>query len=59
MTAEKIVPPKPVESNSKSTSGIEDLFTDSPLVTPSVSQKPQKDVKNDIMSLFEKVCATL
>ncbi|KAF3453605.1 hypothetical protein FNV43_RR04045 [Rhamnella rubrinervis] len=54
-TAGNIVPPKPVESNTKSTSGIEDLFTDSPLLTPPVSQKPQKDVKNDIMSLFEKM----
>ncbi|KAF3453609.1 hypothetical protein FNV43_RR04049 [Rhamnella rubrinervis] len=53
-TADNIAPPKPDESNTKSTSGIEDLFTDSPLLTPSVPQKPQKDVKNDIMSLFEK-----
>ncbi|KAH7546508.1 hypothetical protein FEM48_Zijuj01G0208200 [Ziziphus jujuba var. spinosa] len=53
-TTEKTVQPKPVESNSKSISGIEDLFTDSPLSTPPVAEKPQKDVKNDIMSLFEK-----
>lgn len=58
-TTEKTVQPKPVESKSKSTSGIassgiEDLFIDSPLLTP-VAEKPQKDVKNDIMSLFEKV----
>ncbi|KAK1304336.1 putative ADP-ribosylation factor GTPase-activating protein AGD5 [Acorus calamus] len=32
-------------------SGIEDLFKDQPLVL----EKPQKDVKNDIMSLFGKV----
>jgi stromal membrane-associated protein len=49
---------KAVENNTQSNSGIEDLFKDSPsLATPSVSEKPQKDVKNDIMSLFEKVCA--
>ncbi|KAL5548012.1 hypothetical protein UlMin_003243 [Ulmus minor] len=55
-TTEKSAPPKPVESNSKPTptSGIEDLFKDTPVLMPSVSQKPQKDVKNDIMSLFEK-----
>ncbi|PON44584.1 Arf GTPase activating protein [Parasponia andersonii] len=53
-TVEKTVPPKPVESSSKSNSGLEDLFKDSPVLTPSVSEKPQKDVKNDIMSLFEK-----
>lgn len=45
-------PPKPVESKTQSTSGIEDLFKDSPSIT--VSEKPQKDLKNDIMSLFEK-----
>ncbi|KAL3733692.1 hypothetical protein ACJRO7_023117 [Eucalyptus globulus] len=44
---------KPVESSTQSTSVIEDLFKDVTLV-PSVSEKPQKDVKNDIMSLFEK-----
>ncbi|KAK9269517.1 hypothetical protein L1049_001293 [Liquidambar formosana] len=54
-TVEKTGLTKPVESNTQSTSGIEDLFKDSPLATPSpVSDKPQKDVKNDIMSLFEK-----
>ncbi|XP_023756331.1 ADP-ribosylation factor GTPase-activating protein AGD5 [Lactuca sativa] len=36
------------------TSGIEDLFKDSPPLSQPQSQKPQKDVKNDIMSLFEK-----
>lgn len=56
LTAEKTVPAKPVESNNQSNSELEDLFKDTPLVTPS-SEKPQKDLKNDIMSLFEKVCA--
>ncbi|XP_048130492.1 ADP-ribosylation factor GTPase-activating protein AGD5-like isoform X2 [Rhodamnia argentea] len=41
------------ESSTQSTSGFEDLFKDVALV-PLVSEKPQKDVKNDIMSLFEK-----
>ncbi|KAK9938244.1 hypothetical protein M0R45_014996 [Rubus argutus] len=51
--AEKTSPPKAAESSSKSASGIEDLFKDSPSLTP-VAEKPKKDVKNDIMSLFEK-----
>ncbi|KAG8080089.1 hypothetical protein GUJ93_ZPchr0007g3534 [Zizania palustris] len=46
---------KPAASKPPSTSGIEDLFKDSPAVTassaPAVSQV---NVKNDIMSLFEK-----
>ncbi|PWA96046.1 ARF-GAP domain 5 [Artemisia annua] len=47
---------KPVDNNkTKPSSGIEDLFKDSPsLLQPNVSEKPKKDVKNDIMSLFEK-----
>ncbi|XP_028807579.1 ADP-ribosylation factor GTPase-activating protein AGD5 isoform X1 [Neltuma alba] len=45
---------KAVESTPKSNSGIEDLFKDSPSVTPLVPEKPPKDLKNDIMSLFEK-----
>ncbi|KAI4322886.1 hypothetical protein L6164_022537 [Bauhinia variegata] len=54
-TAEKTGPIKAVESTPQPASGIEDLFKDSPSVTPSlVPEKPQKDVKNDIMSLFEK-----
>ncbi|CAL5200819.1 unnamed protein product [Lathyrus oleraceus] len=54
-TAEKTGPPNAVESTSQSASGIEDLFKDSFSVTPSLAPaKPQKDVKNDIMSLFEK-----
>eukprot|EP00258_Populus_trichocarpa_P028158 XP_024444177.1 probable ADP-ribosylation factor GTPase-activating protein AGD5 isoform X1 [Populus trichocarpa] len=48
-------PTQAVENDTQSVSGIEDLFKDSPsLATPSVLEKPQKDVKNDIMSLFEK-----
>ena len=54
-TAEKTTPAKPIEGNTQSTSVIEDLFKDSPSIMPSASDKPQKDVKNDIMSLFEKV----
>ncbi|KAI3769234.1 hypothetical protein L6452_00334 [Arctium lappa] len=47
--------PKPVDNKAKPTSGIEDLFKDSPPFSqPNASEKPQKDVKNDIMSLFEK-----
>jgi len=61
--AEKTDAPKAIESTPQSTrqstSGIEDLFKDSPSVTPSLTpEKPQKDLKNDIMSLFEKVCAS-
>ncbi|CAL1385410.1 unnamed protein product [Linum trigynum] len=42
-------------NNTHSTPVIEDLFKDEPsLSTSSHSQKPQKDVKTDIMSLFEK-----
>uniref|UniRef100_A0A6N2MHE0 Arf-GAP domain-containing protein n=1 Tax=Salix viminalis TaxID=40686 RepID=A0A6N2MHE0_SALVM len=48
-------PTKAVENDTQHVSGIEDLFKDSSsLATPSVLEKPQKDVKNDIMSLFEK-----
>ena len=55
-TAEKSEPPKAVESDSQqSATRIEDLFQDSPSAsTPPITAKPQKDVKNDIMSLFEK-----
>lgn len=56
-TAKKTETTKTVENTPRPTSGIEDLFKDSPSITPSLaSEKPQKDVKNDIMSLFEKVC---
>ncbi|KAL5198636.1 hypothetical protein ABZP36_002148 [Zizania latifolia] len=54
-SSEKKDSAKPAESKPLSTSGIEDLFKDSPAVTassaPAVSQV---NVKNDIMSLFEK-----
>ncbi|KAJ1381658.1 ARFGAP/RecO-like zinc finger [Sesbania bispinosa] len=54
-TADKTGLPKAVESTPQSASGIEDLFKDSPSVTPSLApSQPQKDVKHDIMSLFEK-----
>ncbi|XP_019426106.1 PREDICTED: probable ADP-ribosylation factor GTPase-activating protein AGD5 isoform X2 [Lupinus angustifolius] len=54
-TAEKTSQLKPFESTPQSASGIEDLFKDSPSLTPSLAPgKPEKDVKNDIMSLFEK-----
>lgn len=54
-TAEKIVTAKPDESSSPPApaTGIEDLFKDTPILT--AQQAPQKDVKGDIMSLFEKV----
>ncbi|XP_038690265.1 ADP-ribosylation factor GTPase-activating protein AGD5-like isoform X2 [Tripterygium wilfordii] len=53
--AENASPAKAVENNTRSTSAIEDLFKDTPLFTTTpVAEKPQKDVKNDIMSLFEK-----
>ncbi|CAH9087975.1 unnamed protein product [Cuscuta epithymum] len=46
-TSEEIKPPLP--------SGVEDLFKDSPPTAPvTLSEKPKKDVKNDIMSLFDK-----
>ncbi|XP_071725877.1 ADP-ribosylation factor GTPase-activating protein AGD5-like isoform X3 [Rutidosis leptorrhynchoides] len=45
---------KPVDNQVKTTSGIEDLFKDSPPLEQPKTQTPQKDVKNDIMSLFEK-----
>ncbi|KAG7953688.1 hypothetical protein I3843_12G121600 [Carya illinoinensis] len=55
LTAEKTGTTKPVENGPQSTSGIEDLFKNSPSVIPtSVSEKPQKHGNNDIMSLFEK-----
>ncbi|XVF18978.1 hypothetical protein REPUB_Repub11eG0071000 [Reevesia pubescens] len=54
-TTDKPNPPKAAESNPQSTTGIDDLFNDSPpLTTILVPEKPQKDVKNDIMSLFER-----
>ncbi|KAK8643875.1 hypothetical protein V6N13_013152 [Hibiscus sabdariffa] len=54
-TADKPNPPKAAESNTQSSTGIEDLFSDLPPLTANqVPEKPKKDVKNDIMSLFEK-----
>ncbi|CAL5402943.1 unnamed protein product [Camellia sinensis] len=54
LTTDKTVSTKPDDNNTQSTSGIEDLFKDSPSLAPStVSEKPKKDVKNDIMSLFD------
>ncbi|CAH8358448.1 unnamed protein product [Eruca vesicaria subsp. sativa] len=51
-TAEKSVTAKPDESSSPPATGIEDLFKDTPTLV--AQQAPQKDVKGDIMSLFEK-----
>ncbi|KAI6690418.1 hypothetical protein NL676_027246 [Syzygium grande] len=50
---EKSSPTKAVDNSTNPTSGVEDLFKDS-VPEGLVPQKPQKDVKNDIMSLFEK-----
>ncbi|KAI5420462.1 ADP-ribosylation factor GTPase-activating protein AGD5 isoform X1 [Lathyrus oleraceus] len=53
-TTEKTDTRKSVESTPQPASGIEDLFKDSSSVTPnSALETPQKDIKNDIMSLFE------
>ncbi|KAK2972650.1 hypothetical protein RJ640_023893, partial [Escallonia rubra] len=53
--AEKTGPSKFTENKAQPTSGIEDLFNDSPLMSDTnMLERPQKDVKNDIMSLFEK-----
>ncbi|KAJ4911339.1 putative ADP-ribosylation factor GTPase-activating protein AGD5 [Raphanus sativus] len=51
-TAEKSVAAKPDEISSPPATGIEDLFKDTPTLV--AQQAPQKDVKGDIMSLFEK-----
>ncbi|XP_048130621.1 ADP-ribosylation factor GTPase-activating protein AGD5 isoform X2 [Rhodamnia argentea] len=50
---EKSSTTKAVDNSTNPTSGVEDLYKDS-APEGSVPQKPQKDVKNDIMSLFEK-----
>lgn len=43
------------KTQSAAASGFEDLFKDLPsIVPPASSEKPQKDAKNDIMSLFDK-----
>ncbi|GJU98602.1 probable ADP-ribosylation factor GTPase-activating protein AGD5 [Tanacetum coccineum] len=48
-------PPKPADNKAKSPSEIEDLFKEPPPISQqNGSEKPQKDVKSDIMSLFEK-----
>ncbi|KAE8702263.1 ADP-ribosylation factor GTPase-activating protein AGD5 isoform 2 [Hibiscus syriacus] len=48
-------PPRAGENNGQFATGVENLFSDSPPITTNqVPEKPQKDVKNDIMSLFEK-----
>ncbi|KAK9152261.1 hypothetical protein Syun_010570 [Stephania yunnanensis] len=48
------LPAKPGETESQRISGVEDLFKDSSSITPPLPQGNQKDVKSDIMSLFEK-----
>lgn len=53
-TAEPINSSKATESKVQTRYGIEDLFMGSPSVIPSVSEKSQKDVKNDVMNLFGK-----
>ncbi|CAK9183060.1 unnamed protein product [Ilex paraguariensis] len=54
-TAEEPGTTKSDDNKTLPTSGIEDLFKDSPSVAPpTTSQKPQKAAKNDIMSLFDK-----
>ncbi|MCL7041806.1 hypothetical protein MKW94_028265 [Papaver nudicaule] len=52
-SAENVATTKPVENKTQTSTGIEDLFKDSPSATLA-PQKAQKDVKGDIMSLFEK-----
>ncbi|KAE9457712.1 hypothetical protein C3L33_10386, partial [Rhododendron williamsianum] len=44
---------EPDAKKTHSSSGIEDLFQDSPSVVSAVSEKPKKDAKTD-MSLFDK-----
>ncbi|XP_071693101.1 ADP-ribosylation factor GTPase-activating protein AGD5-like isoform X2 [Rutidosis leptorrhynchoides] len=52
-------PAKPVDSKPKSFSEIDELFKDPPPISQNnTSEKPQKDVKSDILSLFEKGNAT-
>ncbi|KAG5546321.1 hypothetical protein RHGRI_018483 [Rhododendron griersonianum] len=52
--ADKTGSTEPDAKKTHSSSGIEDLFQDSPSVVSAVSEKPQKDAKTDIMSLFDK-----
>lgn len=52
---ENIGPAKPVDTKTRSTSEIGDLFRDSPSITStSMPATPEKDSKCDIMSLFDK-----
>ncbi|KAK1407073.1 hypothetical protein QVD17_38684 [Tagetes erecta] len=52
-------PLKSTVNKSKSASEIVDLFQDAPPVSQNnASEKPQKDVKSDILSLFEKANTT-
>ncbi|XP_062160915.1 ADP-ribosylation factor GTPase-activating protein AGD5-like [Alnus glutinosa] len=54
LTADKDELSKIAESKTESKYNSEDLFKDSLSVTNSISEKPQKDVKNDIMNHFEQ-----
>ncbi|CAL9037670.1 unnamed protein product [Musa banksii] len=46
---------KSIESKNENALGVEELFKESTSLTqPSTEKKPQTDVKNDIMSLFDK-----
>nr|GMD54881.1 probable ADP-ribosylation factor GTPase-activating protein AGD5 [Ipomoea batatas] len=55
-TSERTEITKADDIKPQSSSGIEDLFKDAPPIMPATSlEKPQKDVKNDIMSLFDKM----
>lgn len=48
-------PPKPVDNKPKSCSEVVALFSNAPTISQhNRSEKPKKDVKSDIMSLFEK-----
>ncbi|KAL6538365.1 hypothetical protein OROGR_012353 [Orobanche gracilis] len=52
---EKTTPAQSDENKSQAASSLDDLFKSSPSIEPSsLSGKPQKNVKNDIMSLFDK-----
>ncbi|XP_057460437.1 ADP-ribosylation factor GTPase-activating protein AGD5-like [Actinidia eriantha] len=54
-TADKTGSTKADDNKTRSTSGIEDLFKDSPSLAPSkVLENPPKDTKTDIMSLFDR-----
>jgi stromal membrane-associated protein len=52
---EKIDLVKAPDKKTQPANGIENLFADSPSIAPPfLQQKPQKDVKSDILSLFDK-----